>query len=136
MFRIIKNMFIVLLISLVNASSHAKFVSLSDQKCEIQPTFINLNPDEYSQEWHYYPLAVKLDKSVGNCNTLIDLSSKVWVPNKTEDLNIHVFNMITEIEIQIKSGITINVDASVSIENIIYVKKIIFGIQLHVVVKM
>ena len=129
-------MFIVLLISLVNASSHAKFVSLSDQKCEIQPTFINLNPDEYSQEWHYYPLAVKLDKSVGNCNTLIDLSSKVWVPNKTEDLNIHVFNMITEIEIQIKSGITINVDASVSIENIIYVKKIIFGIQLHVVVKM
>ena len=136
MFRIIKNMFIVLLISLVNASSHAKFVSLSDQKCEIQRTFINLNPDEYSQEWHYYPLAVKLDKSVGNCNTLIDLSSKVWVPNKTEDLNIHVFNMITEIEIQIKSGITINVDASVSIENIIYVKKIIFGIQLHVVVKM
>ena len=129
-------MFIVLLISLVNASSHAKFVSLSDQKCEIQPTFINLNPDKYSQEWHYYPLAVKLDKSVGNCNTLIDLSSKVWVPNKTEDLNIHVFNMITEIEIQIKSGITINVDASVSIENIIYVKKIIFGIQLHVVVKM
>ena len=129
-------MFIVLLISLVNASSHAKFVSLSDQKCEIQPTFINLNPDEYSQEWHYYPLAVKLDKSVGNCNTLIDLSSKVWVPNKTEDLNIHVFNMITENEIQIKSGITINVDASISIENIIYVKKIIFGIQLHVVVKM
>ena len=136
MFRIIKNMFIVLLISLVNASSHAKFVSLSDQKCEIQRTFINLNPDEYSQEWHYYPLAVKLDKSVGNCNTLIDLSSKVWVPDKTEDLNIHVFNMITENEIQIKSGITINVDASISIENIIYVKKIIFGIQLHVVVKM
>ena len=129
-------MFIVLLISLVNASSHAKFVSLSDQKCEIQPTFINLNPQKNSQEWHYYPLAAKLDKSVGNCNTLIDLSSKVWVPNKTEDLNIHVFNMITEIEIQIKSGITINVDASVSIENIIYVKKIIFGIQLHVVVKM
>ena len=36
--------------------------------------------------------------------------------------------------IQINSGITINVD--VSIKNIIYVKKIMFGIGLHVVVTM
>ena len=35
---------------------------------------------------------------------------------------------------QIKSGKIINVDASV--KNIIYVKKIIFGILIHVVVKM
>ena len=33
--------------------------------------------------------------------------------------------------IQIKSGIKINVDASV--ENVIYVKKNVFGILLHVV---
>ena len=36
--------------------------------------------------------------------------------------------------IQTKSGKIINVDASV--KNVIYVKKIIFGILLHVVVKM
>ena len=36
--------------------------------------------------------------------------------------------------IQIKSGITINFDASVS--NIIYVEKILFGILLHEVAKM
>ena len=36
--------------------------------------------------------------------------------------------------IQIKSGIMIHVD--VSVKNIIYVKKITFGILLHVVVKM
>ena len=35
---------------------------------------------------------------------------------------------------QINSGIMINVD--VSLKNIMYVKKIIFGIVLHVVVKM
>ena len=35
--------------------------------------------------------------------------------------------------IGINDGITINVD--VSVENIMYVKKIIFGILLHVVVK-
>ena len=35
-----------------------------------------------------------------------------------------------EIVIQIKGGMTINVDASV--KNIIYVKKVMFGILLHV----
>ena len=29
--------------------------------------------------------------------TLNDLSNKVYVPNKTEDLNLSVFNMITGI---------------------------------------
>ena len=36
--------------------------------------------------------------------------------------------------IQIKSGIIINVD--VSVKNTIYMKKIIFGILLHIVLKM
>ena len=90
-------MFIVTLTNTVNASNHIKYVSLSNEKCEIQPTFINLHPNEYSQEFHYYPFTVKLDKCVGSCNTLNDLSNKVCVPNKTEDLNLSVFNMITGI---------------------------------------
>ena len=32
-----------------------------------------------------------------NCKTLNDLSKRVCAPNKTEDLNLHVFNMITRI---------------------------------------
>ena len=62
MFGIIKKMFIVLLASIVNASTHAKCVSLSHQKCEIQSTFINLHPNEYNQELHYYPFVAKLEK--------------------------------------------------------------------------
>ena len=62
-----------------------------------QPTLINLYPYEYSQEFHYYPFSVKLDRCVGSCNALNDLSNKVCVPNKTEDLNLSVFNMITGI---------------------------------------
>ena len=71
-----------LLISIVNASNHTKCISLSNQKCEIQPTFINLHPNEYSQEFHYYPFTVKLDRCVESCNTLSDWSNKVCVPNK------------------------------------------------------
>ena len=62
-----------------------------------QPTLINLNPNEYSQELWYYPSVVNLDKCAGSCNTLDDLSSRVCVPNETEDLNLHFLNMITAI---------------------------------------
>ena len=85
------------LTALVNASNHTKCISLSNQKCKIQPTHINLHLNEYSQELHCYPFAVNLDKYVGTCNTLNDLSNKVCVPNKTEDLNLSMFNMITGI---------------------------------------
>ena len=49
-------------------------------------------------EFHYYPFAVKLDRCVGSCNTLNDLSNTVCALNKMEDLNLHVFNMMTGIE--------------------------------------
>ena len=91
MFGIIKKIFIVLLASIVNASNHIKFASLINQKSEIQPALTNLHPNEYSKELHHYPFAVKLDKSVGSCNTLNDLSNKVCVSNKIEDLNIYIF---------------------------------------------
>ena len=97
MLGIIKKMFIVLLSSIINVSNHTKCVSLSNQKCMIQPTIVNLNPNEYSQEFHYYPFLVILYKYVGSCNTLNDLSNKICIPNKTEDLNLSVFNMITGI---------------------------------------
>ena len=62
-----------------------------------QPTLINLHPNEYSQESHYYPFAVNLDRCVGSCNILNHLFNKVCVPNNTEDLNLSVFNLISEI---------------------------------------
>ena len=60
----------------------------------IQPTFINLHPNECSQEFHYL-FVVKLDRCIGSCSTLNCLSSKVCIPNKTEDLNLSMFKMIT-----------------------------------------
>ena len=63
----------------------------------IQPTLINLHSNEYSQELHYHPFPCKLDRCVGSCNTLNDLSNKVCLPNKTKDLDLGVFSMITRI---------------------------------------
>ena len=61
MFGFIMKMFVLLLTSLTNESNHTKCISLNDQKCEIQPTLINLHPNQYNQELRYYPFAVKLD---------------------------------------------------------------------------
>ena len=63
----------------------------------IQPTLTNLHKNKYSQEFHCYPFAVKLDRCTASYNTLNELSNKVCDPNKTEDLNISVFDVITGI---------------------------------------
>ena len=109
-------------------------------------TLIKLHPNEYSQEFHYDPFAVKLDRSVGSFNTFNDLSNEKCAPNKTEDLNVSLCNMIAVIHeskiltkhisckckckfdeqnvIQIIGGITISVD--VSVKNVMYVKRKIY----------
>ena len=49
MLGIIFKMFIVLLASIFNASSHTKCISRSNQKCEVQHIFVNLYPNGYNQ---------------------------------------------------------------------------------------
>ena len=57
MFGLIKDIFIELLSSIVNAFTHTKYVCLSKQiqpTIEIQPAILNLHSDEYSQWFPYY----------------------------------------------------------------------------------
>ena len=109
-----------------------------------------------SQKIQYYPFAVKLDKRVGSYNTLHDLSDKVCVPNKSEDLNIHIFHLTAgtnELEILTKDisyeckckfdGKKFNsnqkwktINPNVSVKNTIYAKENIFGMLLHLVGQM
>ena len=123
---------------------------LSNETFEIRPTF-----NEYSQEFHCNSFLVKLGIYFGSCNTLIDLSSKVYIPNKTEDFSLSVSNTITGIYqsksltkhlsceykcrfdgkngVQIYGGIMINVHASVT--KFIYMKKNTFEILVNVFAK-
>ena len=91
--ELLKILFIALLSNIVNGFNHAKCVLLSNQKYMIQLTLINLHLNEYSQEFHYYPFLVKLNRSLESC-AINDLSDKLWVPNKTKDLNLNEFNMV------------------------------------------
>ena len=156
MFVLIQKIFIRLLTSIVSASNHTNCVLLSNQKCIIQPTLINLHPNEYSQQFDCFAFAVKLNRYVGSCNTLNDLSNKVCVPNKTKDSNLNMFNMYTgtnepntltkHIPFECKCRFDgrkcnwvewWNIDKCwCECKNAMYVKMIMFRILVHVAVKM
>ena len=82
MFRL----FIVLLS--FSESLATKCLSLNDEPCIAMPTLIDLNPLEIK----YYPCMISSDKFSRNCNIL---SPKICVPKETKDINVKIFNMIT-----------------------------------------
>ena len=99
MFGLNKKIFMGLLINIVNDSNHKKCVSVSNQRCGIHyssrdSSIISLHLNEYSQEAHYYLFAIELDRCVGSYNSLNVSSNKICIPDKTESLNLSVFNMI------------------------------------------
>ena len=81
MLRLIKHV----LITLLNFSR-----SLATKLDNTRHTLFDLNPYELSSFW----CRVSLDRCNGSCNTL---NAKIYVQNKTEDVNIKVFSMITVI---------------------------------------
>ena len=70
---------------------------LNNQACMARPTLINLNANKRNQRLRYYPFVVSLNRCDGSCNTFDDLSIRISVPNKTEDVNLNVFNMVAAI---------------------------------------
>ena len=93
--------------------------------------------------------------SVHTDNTFNDLSNKVSLPNKTEDSNLSMLNIITGIDesrtltkhVSCRCKCKFdgrrynlnywqnNENANVSVKNIMYVQKIMLSILLHVLVK-
>ena len=77
-------MFIVL--SSFSSPLANKCLSLNDKSCMV--TLIDLNPVELK----YFPFTIRLDKRNRSCNVL---SPQICVPKKKKDINVKVFNMIT-----------------------------------------
>ena len=78
---------------------------MNNQRSMIRPTPTDLNLDEL----HYYPLIISINRCYRNCNTVQDPFGRICVPNKIEDLNLKIFNMIR--------GINVNVDVNLMVEN-------------------
>ena len=82
-------MFIILLnFSSSLARNQTKYVSLHVETSMIRPIVIDLNPAELI----YYTFMLSFDKCNGSCNVL---SSKIYIGKETKNINVKVFNMIT-----------------------------------------
>ena len=56
----------------------------------VKPAFTDLNFEEV----HYCPFIISMNRFGGSCDTIEDLFGRICVPNKMEDVNLKVFNMI------------------------------------------
>ena len=145
MFGFLEKIFTGLITSIVNVSNNAKYVSLNNQKVTTQPSLINLHPNEYTQGLRYGPFAINLDRWVRSCNTLNGLSNKAWVPKKNRRFKSKNFQhdyrnkWIENINKHISCELKCKFDECKNVKiwkNIMFPKKIIFGVLLHLIVKM
>ena len=88
----IKQTFVVLVMVLLGFFGllAIKCASMNNQACLVRPTLINSNPDKL----HYYPFIIILDRCDGSFNTVEYPFGRLCVPNKIEDMNLKVFDMI------------------------------------------
>ena len=57
-----------------------------------QPTLINLHRNEYSQQFHYYPFAVKLVRCVGGWSTVNGLNPIKYVLQVKQKIYIYAYS--------------------------------------------
>ena len=78
-----------------------------------------------TSRFRFYPFAIKLDKCIRSCNTQSNgLSNKVCVPNKRENLSIHVLIWLQEKLNQIfyQKRYYSNVNINLMVGNVIQIK--------------
>ena len=79
-----------------------KRVSLNKEQWKTRPALINLNPVELN----YYPFMISLDECNGSCNFLTKISGRICIPNKTWNVNLSVFNLITKKKKKVSKPLT------------------------------
>ena len=97
MFGIIKKMHIVLLSSKVDAYNIQNVLGKVIKNVKFNLLLLTYILMNTVKNFTTYPFSIKLNRFVGSWNTLNDLSNKLCIPNKTEDLKLSVFNMITRV---------------------------------------
>ena len=70
-----------------SGSLATKCISLINEPCIARPTLTDLKPDEHNQGLCHYPFIVSLDICDGSGEAPDDPSSRICVPNKTEDVS-------------------------------------------------
>ena len=94
MFRFIKQIVISSMTFFGSLSSvnPLECISMNNQECKVRPEIVNVN----SNEPLFYPFSIKTSKCSGSCNSINDSYAKLCVPDVVKNLNVKVFNLISE----------------------------------------
>ena len=93
-------------------------MSLNNIPCIVRPTLVDSNPIKLN----YYLFMISLVKCNISCNVVDDISTKMCVPNKTKDVNIKIFNMITRMQKRWQNIFHLTVNANLKIQHVIQIK--------------
>ena len=74
-----------------------KYISLNSEPYIARKILIDLNSDEHNRGMCYYSFMGFVDTCSKSCNTFDNPSNRIRVPNKTEDVKLNVFKMMTRI---------------------------------------
>ena len=91
-FSFVKRVFVLGLTVLSSSITGAlNCVSMNNQKYKVRPKTVDIN----SNSSMFYPFNIKVNKCIGNCNSINDPYAKVCVPDTVKDLNVRVFNLMS-----------------------------------------
>ena len=97
-------------------------MSLNNDQCETRPFLIDLKLVEFK----YYPYTTTLDKWYGNSNTLTEIPGTTCVWNKSGNVNLNIFDLITrkkKMNHKYKQNIyRVNANVNFMVKNVIKIK--------------
>ena len=90
MFKVIKKIIIIVLISTVNLlnTTPLKCISIKNQECKVREVIIN-------NEYMTYPYNIKVNRSSDNCNNISNSYSRVCIPDIVKNVTIKIFDLMS-----------------------------------------
>ena len=85
MFRLIKKVLILVLISTVNS---LKCISLKNQECKVREVVVE-------SEHITFPYDIKVNRCSGSCNNITNPYAKVCIPDIIKNVTVKMFDSIT-----------------------------------------
>ena len=84
MFRFIKKVLILVLISTVNS---LKCISLKNQECKVREVIVD-------HKYMAFPYKIEIDRCAGSCNNISNTHSKVCVPDIVKNVTVKMFDLM------------------------------------------
>ena len=85
MFRIIKKVLILVLVSTANS---LKCISLTNQDCKVREVVVK-------SEHMTFPYDIKVSRNSGNCNNITNPYAKACVPDIIKNVTVKMFDLMT-----------------------------------------